>query len=263
MPSQRRSQGPSERPGGEFKSYAMADLDMKFLLSLLKRRAHPFQGVACVPDATLCMFQGTTQVNNLYVERKTQKYCPKAHPGYRQKLEIRAGIVLTLAPPRMFVPPNLDRAIQRCRNKGARFAVLNMGIESVENTNAGHSNAVVIDFDENVLERFDSGGVQRDEPLIRDLFRQAFPDFQYSGPSLQKIQHRDTDSWDGMCSTFTAWYVLARLSNPHLSKREVESLMSSGSASEIRDKVLRLNAHIADTLRRHPKHSLRGCQLDA
>ena len=254
--SKRRSQGPSERSSGEFQSFQMADLDMKFLLSLLKSKSHPFQGVACIPDTALCLFQGISQVKSLYVEQRTRKHCPKARPGYRQNFEIRAGIVLTLSPPRLFVPPDLNQAIQRCRDRGARFAVLNMGIEYLESRRS-HSNAVVIDFDENVLERFDSGGIQKNEPLIRDLFHQAFPEYQYSGPSLQKIQRRDTDSWDGMCSTFTAWYVLARLSHPHLSKREVESLMSTGAASQIRDKVLRLNAHIADTLRKHPRNSLR------
>ena len=253
--STRRSKGPREPPGGSFKQHDAADMDIMFLVSLLEEGGHSLSKISCIPDARLCLYQHASRHDRLYVAEPSRRACRSPRKGYRIIFDIRAGLLVTLHPrPQLWLPAKLDDAIQRCRTRRKRFVIFNFGVY-VDSLTIGHSNALILDLEERIIERYDPAGLTHEEAPINQLLSQAFPSFRYVGATAgprQGVQRRGADAFEGLCVTFSTMYVLMRLLHPHLAKRQVESLMIDGSPRALRRRALQLNATMVETLRRRP-----------
>ena len=245
--SRKRSRGAYEKKGGSFRLFDEADLDIKYMLALFKNRSHPFQKIGCIPDVRLCVFRN----KNTNILKVTQNARPRS--GFTLEFDVRAGVLIRFKGKEgtIYVPDKLDLAIQRCRDMGKRFVILNLGLHE-RDLSDGHSNSLVLDLERNVIERYEPHGfVQGRDDVVRDLLKSVFPNLKYIGPVIRKGAQQRVDLFTGMCVTFSLLYTLLRLSNPHLTKQEIERELVHGTHDSIQDRILRLNAHVAETLRGH------------
>lgn len=247
------SRGPFERPSpqSEFTTYDSADFDVKFLLSLIKRK-HPLTKVACIPTFKLCVLPSN-----------------RAHYGQcdlENKMHVRSGIVLldVSSRPRLLVPPQFEKRLEECRPK--RFALCNFGLYSGSDLSRGHANALVFDLWTHTIERFEPIGQYKGhahvDAKLRGEFSRVLPGWKYVGTSLsspKKGPQAIVDAFDGLCVTFSLMYVLMRLKNPDLSAFEVNRLLLyKKTPSALRREVLQLNRHVIDRLKMQPRGSLRN-----
>ena len=245
-------------------SHEDATLDLKFLMALIKEEKE-LRSIACIPDVRLCVYRHATR-GTIYVDGSRGRLCPRPDPGFNMVESIRAGVVVTVQSPvmavisglkpRLWAPPSIHTAIETCRAKRKRFCVLNLGIHDAADWNLGHSNALIVDLKYDNLEVFDPQGRALYEPTVRRLMEREFPQFKYVGGGPRVGIQSRADAFEGLCSTYTSMFVVLRLKNPHLTKRQVESLMVKGSPETVRTRALRFNAFMADKLRRHRKNSL-------
>ena len=236
--SRETSKGPAEDARGV--TYTNSNLDVIFLLHLLKDAGSPLRSVACIPDWTLC------------AEKQTVHY-DKVCKGF----SIRAGIIITdlWTQPKLWLPPGWKRAFEGCR--GRRFIVCNLGLyySSYEENIEGHANALIFDTRHQIIERFDPEGRLKDrhDDAIERLFRAKMPGWKYVGTTLaappRGIQEV-ADAFGGLCVTFSLMYALYRLSNQHLSSAEVQVAMMEGTPRTLRRRALRLNKAMMDVAKR-------------
>lgn len=247
-----RSRGPDEMRRGEFLSHESADLDVKFLLAIAARD-HPLTHVACVPDFVVC---GTMDPTFSIYHRRRQ--C-----GRDSVMRIRGGIVITNLEDgeaaRLWMPPKFLADLEACRRRGKRFVVANLGLYKGSQFRTGHSNGLTFSLRDRVVERWEPGGRRRYDATVRHLLLARLPGWTYAGTAAvpRALQTKATDAYDGMCVTFTLMYVLLRLANPDASARAVHRhLVDTYTTDQLRDRMLRLNRHVADTLRTHVRGSL-------
>lgn len=233
------SRGPAERLNerSEFVTYDSADLDIKFLLALKRidaRLAPRFH----IPMTHLC------------VDAKgDMRFCHT--PCAADQLCIRAGLLLAGrgADRALLLPPDFAQLISSSPN---RFVIFNFGIAQTK-----HANAFVVDRARRLVSRFDPVGTQSTHALVEAALKRALPRYAVEQHEHHRaIQNSHTDSFHGMCVTFSVLYVLTTLLNPDRSPREVHAHLASLPPRTLRTWVLRLNRRIADVLRITPRGSL-------
>jgi hypothetical protein len=263
--SPRHSRGFLEPKAGEFVRIDDELFYIKFLTALL-REEEELRSIACIPDSRLCFYQHVRH-GSVHVLEPRKDRCPRPGPDYELMFNIRAGVLITLqtpildfisgSEPRLWVPESIHDAIQRCRELATRFCILNLGILYSKDIRVGHSHSLVLDLKNNLLENYNPNGkAGRYTTMVRRLLEQAFPEFKYVGDGPKIGVQQRADAFQGLCSTYAAMYVLMRLKNPHLTKRQVENLMIRGSPEELRSRALRFNAYMAEKLRQYKEKSL-------
>lgn len=255
------SLGPDEVAGGEFVSYDAADLDIKFVLALLKARDYAVSHIACVPDFWLCLHAAAPTLRPPLPEGGG---CDSSSPSLR--MQIRAGVVVvgTRTPrPRVLWPREAVAAINTCAH---RFVVCNLGLYPSRDTaqGGGHANALLFDVRLRLIERFDPSGTRSYsvDPVLERRLGRLFPDWTYVGvermfPKGHPGPQGLADAFAGLCVTYSLWYVLLRLLNPDVDPSEVVAHMTTTMGpTRLRDRALKLNRRVVDTLRAHPRGSL-------
>ena len=180
-------------------------------------------------------------------------------------LHIRSGVLVSDYHTRaqLYIPPGLSDHLERCREQNKRFAVCNLGLYPASSYANGHSNALLFDLTAQRIERFEphgqlKGHARLDKQLAL-LFSRSLPTWKYLGTisiAPERGVQAIVDAFDGMCVTFSLQYVLLRMLNPSRSPKEVSTFMTRGTAEQLRERVLRLNRYVADTLRSYARGSL-------
>ena len=255
--SRTKSQGPTERPKykSEFTSYEAADLDVKFLLALAKENPQ-FDHVVCVPDFITCAGGQPLTVTHM---SKKDGSCNKA-------LDVRAGIIVTDMlgnDPKLWAPENIATYLDNCKSKNIKFSVCNFGLYTGTDLMEGHANALVFKHGVNVIERFEPSGRHEGHKKLDDnlkkLFQNVLPKWKYQGTQYNapsKGPQELADAFDGLCVTYSLFYILMRLLNPESSSKDIQQWMVKRSSNEIRDDALRLNRFVIDKLKRHRRRTL-------
>jgi hypothetical protein len=235
----RLSKGPMEQSTAS--SYDQANLDVRFLLELLKD--HPrLNSIFCIPDWDICIVHGRHGL-----DMKPYRPCDG-----NVVLKIRSGVIFTglgTSGATLWLPPNWDDILARCRLRGVRFAICNCGLYAgpldEETLKIGHANSIVVDLKNKRVERYEPDtGSPYDEDILR-LVRRHMRDWDYVCTNLG-LQNDGTDAFHGMCVTFSLDAVLHRILNPHLSPHAIKLIMTRASPSETRRRILRLNATALD-----------------
>mgnify|MGYP006084083921 FL=1 len=265
------SVGPSERPGGEADSYSQLDLDLLSLLAIVRSSdAGDFRSVACIPDWRLCAFSSVSDPSKITMRRSLGRRCPSPPRGEQIRVDVRAGVIITglgSAEIRLWLPTGFRDALSDCTRRAKRFAVCNLGLYfGAFDQHDGHANGLVFDLSRRVLERFEPAGRKSSvldayDVVIERLFLSRLPPgWKYEGTRASAphrgVQER-ADSFDGMCVTHSFFYTLLRLLNPERDAADIQEFMTRGTAKDLRTRVLRLNRYMMDTLRAHPRGSLR------
>ena len=243
------SLGPLESVSGrtEFQSHEAADLDVKFLLALL-RQGHRVARTLCVPDFVAC--GGADGVE--FVPRR----CSPKGLVFRA----RAGVLVTQlhSTPRLWIPDDLADLLGRCERAGKRFVVLNFGIYPSADLRTGHANALIFDLQRRTIERYEPSNQTNAsfDRTLSKLFTRELDGWRWNGAHTSAGGQEAADSFDGMCVTFSLMYVLLRLLNPDAPPSAVRRYIVHHSRKTLRDDILRLNRFAADTLRRYARGSL-------
>ena len=235
------SKGPNEEkdPYSEFVSYDGADLDIKFLLAL-KRAKHKVTMDVSIPNVHLCIDREKSGDQISYSFGACKK-------EYNHVASIRSGILLFshTQEKRLYLPPNIEELINRC---STRFVVFNFGV-SVGNIQNGHSNAFIVDRHTKSIIRFDPSG-NNSFRFVKRVMAELLPGWKIEQHAHRiPIQTNETDSFQGMCVTFSLLYVLVTLMNPSRSPKEIHKYLQFQKNRVLKVWVLRLNRYIADTLR--------------
>lgn len=248
------SLGPAEikAADSEFVQHDSADLDVKFLLALLKRR-HRISSRVSVPKWQLCFYTDGTA-------RYAGTRCASEYDGHVRIGHIRGGIMFTnlnSATPKLYAPRDLREFLETVSR---RFVVLNVGIYPGAWSAFGHANVLIIDRQKRTLDRFEPAGKIKDayDSKVASLLRSHLPGYRYISYAeyLPGAQRAGTDSYSGMCVTFSLIYVLYRLLNPDLSPHRLRRHLANIPAARLKHTALRLNRYVADTLRAFPKGEL-------
>ena len=256
------SRGPEERVEGEATRHDQFDADILTLLALLRASDGPLRKLACIPNFRLCIY--TSGRGEVLMRRSVAQRCPAAPRGYQLKLDVRAGVVVTGAglSMKLWLPTRFREELAECRKQGKRFAVANFGLHS-DSMADGHANALVFDLEHRLIERFDPNGRGVFDPhdtSIERLFLSRLPGWEYVGTRaaapVRGVQMR-ADAFQGLCVTYSFMYILLRLLNPDRTPLEINHFMARGSKRDLRQRVLRLNRFMMDTLRAYPRGSLR------
>lgn len=251
--ARRPSRGSRERGarGSAFTSHMAADLDIKYLLSLARRR-HELARMVCVPTFVACG-HGNDAV------RHSCRSCSRD-----AQMAARANVVVTdvqHSRPTLWMPRALRDTVEGCRKP---FVVCSLGIYDERDFRAGHANALLFDVRHRVVERYEPMG--RAEPVawldgwLGRRLEEAFPGWAYVGTALSapaRGPQATVDVYDGMCVTFSLLYVLLRLRNPDATAKEINHhIVRAHTPRQLRSIVLRLNRHVVDTLRSLPRSAL-------
>lgn len=244
------SAGPAESTDrySEFVSYDGADLDIRFLLSL-KHSNHKLSRMVSVPDVYLCIDR---VANDTHFSYRKKQCDPRTRS--RRLATIRSGLLMVGrgARRRLWLPGEFHSLIMKSRT---RFVVFNFGISEVS-LSQGHSNAFLVDKKEKRVVRFDPSGKCCDD-VVRAVMHEHLPGWGVEQHTHRApIQTKETDSFRGMCVTFSLLYILLTILNPDRRPSEVHRRLQTRPPPVLKNWVLQLNRHIADTLRRYPKGSL-------
>lgn len=243
------SLGPLESVSGrtEFQSHEAADLDVKFLLALL-RQGHRVARTLCVPDFVAC--GGADGV----------EFVPRRCSPNGLVFRARAGVLVTQlhSTPRLWIPDDLTDLLDRCERAGKRFVVLNFGIYPSADLRTGHANALIFDLQRRSIERYEPSNQTNAsfDRTLSKLFTRELDGWKWNGARTSAGGQEAADSFDGMCVTFSLMYVLLRLLNPDAPPSAVRRYIVHHSRKSLRDDILRLNRFAADTLRRYARGSL-------
>ena len=244
-----QSRGPAEATaaGSEFLTYDGADLDIKFLLALA-RRGHPVMKDVTIPNVYLCIERDHDGRDVLSYRREE---CDPQTQN-RRVLAIRAGLLLVgrgdaVGPTRKFViPPDFAEMVRRCRT---RFLIFNLGISS-DSYRDGHANAFLVDTRARRIVRFDPSS-KCCFAIVQAVMREQLPGWRVEQHTHRiPVQTRQSDSYRGMCVTFSLLYVILTLLNPQRTPGQIHDHLRSRGPAVLKEWVLRLNRHIANTLRR-------------
>ena len=238
--SPKKSMCRNEKKAGDYIVHSDAALDVKLLMALMKKKeSSHLRGLVYVPKWILYAHD----------PRATQPF-----PNLS-----RAGLIISRLGsqfPVLSAPSTLCFEIERCRHLKKRFLVANMGIYVREyDSEDGHSNSIIIDVKNKVVERFDPhgrGGTEAEDLKIEKLFKKKLPDYEYVGTrksSPEQGVQSVADSFGGMCATYAAMFSLLRITNPNESSATIQTYMKQGSPAQLRERVLRFHRYIADTLR--------------
>ena len=153
----------NEKKAGDYIVHSDAALDVKLLMALMKKKeSSHLRGLVYVPKWILYAHD----------PRATQPF-----PNLS-----RAGLIISRLGsqfPVLSAPSTLCFEIERCRHLKKRFLVANMGIYVREyDSEDGHSNSIIIDVKNKVVERFDPhgrGGTETEDLKIEKLFKKSFP----------------------------------------------------------------------------------------
>ena len=240
------SLGGSESPStdSEYTAHNAADLDVKFLLALLKQRHH-VASLLCIPDFVMCV----TRANEIEFNT-TRRDCLS---------RLRSGVMVTRVrspTPLLHMPSDLRRKLDLCAWKQKRFMVLNMGLYPGDELQVGHANALVFDLRRKMIERYEPSGLTSShiDGVLKRLFAKTLPSWSYVGHRMSKGAQELADSFDGMCVTFSLLYVLMRLLNPDVDPGKISRVIVADR--DLKVKVLKLNRFVVDTLRGYRRGSL-------
>lgn len=256
------SAGPAEIsvPSSEFKTYDAADLDVVFLLGLVKMHSLS-RHVLCIPNFYLCLYTHSAQPAFI-VHEDTPNCAERA--GAKRVMKIRAGAVflgIRTAAPKFFMPKEAVQKIHECTSE---VIVCNMGIYATHNPrSAGHANAFVFNSVLKTIERFDPMGTPRDafDRVARKKLKERFPHWNYVGMNAMLARHprgpqRIADAFRGLCVTYSLWYTLLRILNPSTPATALVDTMLSYTPTQLRNRALRLNGYAIAVLKRHPRGTL-------
>lgn len=260
------SKGPEEVavPSSEFKTYDSADLDVVFLLALMRAQHPSVRHIMCVPDFYLCMY--TSAESGVFLVHEDTKACSPKYKGGERVMKIRAGAVflgVQTPQPRFFLPREAMRAIKTCKRR-TKIIVCNMGIYPTHDPRRnGHANTLIFNVIRKTVERFDPMGTPGDtfEPHAARQLETRFPGWKYVGMNTMLQGHprgpqRIADAFRGLCVTYALWYTLMRLLNPSESAPTLVTHMLSYTPAVMRDRALRLNKYAVEVLKQHPRGSL-------
>ena len=252
--SARESQGFREvvPENSEFLGHESADLDVKFLLAMLKSK-HRLSRQVTIPKWLLCLYSDG-------VAYYTRTKCRAATSDNPRVGTVPAGIMFTnlnSTNPTLIAPTDLAAYVNAAKT---RFVVLNVGIYPGDWQSSGHANALIIDKKKKTLDRYEPAGKRKDvfDDKISRLLLRRLPGYLYTryAEYARGEQRPQTDSYNGMCVTFSLAYVLYRLLNPDLDAEVLRRHMASLSAAKIKQQSLQLNRFVADTLRSYPRGDL-------
>lgn len=227
-----------------------ANLDMLFLLHLIKNPKNSIRKVVCIPDWWLCMDPKTVSFGN----------CNGGAIG------IRAGVLaVRLEDPRrasLTFPVDAFRKSEAwCRSQGRTFIVCNFGLYGSGNMMNGHANSLLFDLRRKKIERFEPMGRDEDrfDDIIRLLFRDVLPEWTYVGTKLAAPARGPQavyDSIDGLCVTYSMMYTYLRVQNPDLNSNQVQIMLATMPAGELRKSVLNMNRVMVTAISGHPPGTL-------
>tara|TARA_B110000046_G_C12984033_1_gene394744 strand:+ start:767 stop:1750 length:984 start_codon:yes stop_codon:yes gene_type:complete len=243
------SRGPNEvsDAGSEFLAYDGADLDVKFLIAL-QRQSHPVVAQICIPDVYMCI-QGTGKGTEHSVTFRDRQCAGKAEDRIGA---VRAGLMLYGK--KLWLPLEFTRIVDRCRK---RFLVFNFGVHSESDITRGHANAFLLDKRTKTAVRFDPSGSTYGAAVVAETLKRFLPDWTLEQHTERPpVQKSSTDSFRGMCVTFSLLYTLLSVMNADHAPVEVHRHLVQQSDATLKTWVLRLNRRIADTLRSLPRGSL-------
>ena len=233
----------------EFLGHESADLDVRFLLALLKSK-HRLSRQVSIPRWMLCLYND----GRAYYTRS------KCRASSVRVGTLRAGIMFTelsSAKPALVAPTDLAAYVNASKT---RFVVLNVGLYEHGWQLSGHANALIIDRKKKTLDRYEPAGKRKDgyDDKISRLLSARLPGFRYTryAEYARGEQRPQTDSYKGMCVTFSLVYVLYRLLNPDVDTEVLRRHMASFSSARIKKQILQLNRFVADTLRSFPRGDL-------
>lgn len=237
----------------EFMGHEAADLDVKFLLAMLKSK-HELSRQVTIPRWMLCLYADGTAA---YVRTKCQATTASSSARVGS---LRAGIMFTnlsTSRPTLVAPSDLQTYVASAKT---RFVVMNVGMYSHEWNSVGHANALIIDKKTKTLDRYEPAGKLKDDydDKISRLLRRKLPGYHYNNylEYARGAQRPQTDSYSGMCVTFSLVYVIYRLLNPDVDIDTLRRHIASFPAARIRKQALQLNRFVADTLRSYPRGDL-------
>jgi len=233
-----------EIPSHEGGIYNRADLDVLYVLHLINSYPN-WRTLVCVPNFRMCVSDNYrvsfTKVNGSCTTKAL-------------RINIRAGVVVlnTQAPGSLTLhtPPSLHRVLADCASKGTRFAVCNIGLYLTRTFENGHSNALLMDLKNKVIERFEPDHRrQRCCPLddaLKRSFGHILPDWSYFGSRAAFGVVRDgpqqrVDAYRGMCVTYSLWYILMRALNPDKPASSVYEYFARLASSTLRSQLMKLN----------------------
>ena len=149
----------------EFLGHESADLDVRFLLALLKSK-HRLSRQVSIPRWMLCLYND----GRAYYTRS------KCRASSVRVGTLRAGIMFTdlnSAKPTLVAPTDLAAFVDASKT---RFVVLNVGVYAHDWQSFGHANALIIDG-KKTLDRYEPAGGTRTGTMtrFRDCCRRGCP----------------------------------------------------------------------------------------
>lgn len=244
------SSGPKEFPSlhkSEFTSYNSAELDVKLLLALT-RKDPAIRKITCIPR-----FFASYSKRDMTDVTFSRSRLPNKH-------SVRAGILIThlgTSRPQLLLPEMIHTFVKDCEKRGIRFVVFNTGLYWAKGGDA-HANAILFDTRHKVIERYEPSGSFGIIPHLSTAFSRFFPEWSFVDTAyMTRGVQNYSDSFDGMCVTFSLYYMLLRLTNPDETPAQVSKYMDKLSENGMmRSHVLRLNKYAATILKQLRRHEL-------
>ena len=242
------SKGPEEltKPESEFENFASADLDVKLLLALAKKDER-ISKLMCIPSY-FATFTHSGADNVTF-----------SHTRKSSSSSIRAGILISklhTTYPILHIPDDMKAHLETCRNRNKRFVVFNTGLYWGSGR-GGHANVIIFDIQNFVIERYEPAGKQGIINNLEVVFKEQFPEYTYVGPRIMREGAQLlSDSFNGMCVTFSLFYTLLRLTNPKETPRAVYEYIRTHEKKDLQKIILQLNKFAIETLKTLKRGSL-------
>ena len=239
----------------EFSGYSASDLDVKLLLSLIKRK-HTLAQNICIPNFYTTMYG----INNVTFSRKSK--------GLNS---IRSGIIATYIHTddvKIHMPSNIHEFLDLCesfykKTGMKRFIFFNTGIYQ-DRVDTGHANAIIFDIKNHTIECYEPAGIRGMNLKFVEIIKNEFPKWRWiSGAREMPHGVQDVaDSFDGMCVTFSLYYTLLRLQNPDETPNSLYLEMhKSHLQGKLKQEILRLNRFACNEMRRLRKGELENVRM--
>lgn len=175
---------------------------------------------------------------------------------------------------KLVIPDSFVSKLKICKKNKKSIVFLNLfltttsNIDRIENI---HANVLIVNLVQKTIERFDPHGgstfIHNDKRLknikriykqelidqiLKKSFNKILPDYSYidlnqTCPYLGP--QSNVDEFGGLCVTWTLMYFLLRVLNVDKKQFEINKEMLKGTKYEVRNKVLRFQRYVIDTLR--------------
>ena len=288
------SLGPYEEKKGLFDKHNQRNLGILFFIYLIKQQG-PISHIACIPDFFLCIYKDingkyyTLKNNTRNFERFT---CPEPNDTntliYGNFLHTRASIYIINAPYKkdddsiknkmqLLIPPNLKEIIEKCISNKKKIVICSLTLINQNKLNStGHSNVIIFDTHNKIIERFDPHGASSVivygekkssnakfnqiyiDSKLQEEFIKILPDYKYLstenicpylGPQIK------ADLYGGLCVTWSTMYMLLRVLNPTLKPLDITKKMIKGTKNDLIDKILKFQKFLIESVKTMNSHN--------